>query len=68
MTSYAISCFLSRDRHSFPVTIAATETVYGMKQLILERRSEHLRGVDADDLNVYKVRHSGCLSLILIQM
>jgi len=47
------------------VTIATTEKVYGLKQLILERRSVRLSGIDADDLNVYKVRHSGFLSLIL---
>jgi len=64
MTSYTISCFLPRDPHTFPVTIATTETVYGLKKLILESQSERLRGVDADDLNVYKVRHSGFLSLV----
>lgn len=64
MTSYTISCFLSRDQYNFPVTIAPTETVYDLKELILKRRNERLSGVDPYDLLVYKVRDSGFLSLI----
>jgi hypothetical protein len=65
MKSYRILCFLFRDECCFPVTIGTTETVYDLKELILKRWSERLRGVDPDDLHVRKVCHSGSLLLNL---
>ena len=54
-TNYTLWCYVEGDKNLFPVIPPSTTSMGMLKELIKEKRSNFLQGVDAADLTLFKV-------------
>jgi hypothetical protein len=59
MTEFLLNCFVLGDdkERVFPVKIPRNDNVGILKKMIKEERPKRLKGVDASDLDLWKVCH-----------